>query len=177
MIFLDRRAEGKPTYSGKLNALWMVGNVSEEGKSQLALARHIKKSREQYKAVTDEFIVEHTNSVYLMQNSSGLHDLIVYVDGSIYAAELNARREFIKWRYLDEYGIELENFEIRISKGSYRNNYPFKEEEEEIPFVPRELSNEEMHEIDAIVAHTKDPELKESFRKLLIAEKQNSNKN
>lgn len=72
----------------------------------------------------------HTNNVYIMKKD-GVKTLIVYVDDSIFAAELNAQRELIRLKLLELFGEEIEQFDIHVSRGNYKHNHPYLVESEE----------------------------------------------
>lgn len=96
----------------------------------------------------DAFILEHTNNVYIVHADGKPHpegkrfhgdgkdasstgrgkQLIVYVDDSVVAAELNARRELIKLQFLEHYHEDIDEFKILISRGRYKKIHPFVEE-------------------------------------------------
>lgn len=80
-----------------------------------------------YKASAACFL-DHTNAVYLMRKDD-VRTLIVYVDESIFAADLNAQRELFKLKFLDRFNEQIEVFEIHISRGSYKNQHPYRVEE------------------------------------------------
>ena len=78
--------------------------------------------RDRYKTVLESvyrdsssLFLQHTNNVYIV-NKDGVKTLIVYVDESIFAAELNAQRELIKLKLLQLFGEEVEDFNIYISR-------------------------------------------------------------
>ena len=75
-----------------------------------------------------QMFLDHTNNVYIMKQDE-VPTLIVYVDESIFAAELNAQRELIKLKLLELFGEEIDEFKIYVSRGSYKNNHPYREEE------------------------------------------------
>ncbi len=89
----------------------------------------------------------HTNNVYIM-DKDGVRTLIVYVDESIYAADLNAQRELIRLKLLELCEEAVEEFEIYVSRGNYKANHPYltaSEEESEpavasVPLDPNEKS-------------------------------------
>lgn len=89
-----------------------------------------KEALERVYGSTAQLFLEHTNNVYIM-NKDGVRTLIVYVDDSIFAAELNAQRELIKLKLLELFGEDIETFDIFISRGSYKNNHPFLSDEDE----------------------------------------------
>lgn len=97
----------------------------------------------------DAFILEHTNNVYIIRVDGKQHpegkrfygdgkdasstghgkQLIVYVDDSVVAAELNARRELIKLQFLEHYHEDIDEFKILISRGRYKKIHPFVEDD------------------------------------------------
>ena len=66
----------------------------------------------------------HTNNVYIMVKDE-VKTLIVYVDDSIFAAELNAQRELIRLKLLELFGEQVEQFEIHVSRGKWKGNHPY----------------------------------------------------
>ena len=71
-----------------------------------------------------QLFLDHTNNVFIM-DKEGVKTLIVYVDESIFAAELNAQRELIKLKLLELSGEDIEDFIITVSKPRYKDNHPF----------------------------------------------------
>ena len=75
----------------------------------------------------------HTNNVFI-KKKKGLRTLIVYVDESIFAAELNAQRELIQLHLLELFGEETDQFEISISRWSkYKKNHPYLKDGSVVP--------------------------------------------
>lgn len=122
------------------NALKPVSNsfnefyrsMPEEVKKRILINQRIKTVHDQFSQVVDPFILEHTNSVYLLRHKDLLDnevidkvfDLVVYVDNSLVAAELNARRELICLKYREQFNVMIDVFEIRISRGQYKEKHP-----------------------------------------------------
>lgn len=79
--------------------------------------------------------LDHTNAVYLMKKDD-IRTLIVYVDESIFAADLNAQRELFKLKFLERFKEQIEVFEIHISRGSYKNQHPYRLKDDEGGFYP-----------------------------------------
>lgn len=71
-----------------------------------------------------KLILAHTNAVFIYDNE-GARRLVVYVDESIFAAELNARRELVRLRMRQLFSERIDVFDIRISRGDYKNRHPF----------------------------------------------------
>ena len=114
----------------------------------------------------------HTNNVYIM-NKDGVRTLIVYVDESIFAAELNAQRELIKLHLLELFGEDVESFEIHVSRGKYKKNHPYLSEEDETvikkpPSVP--LNDNEKEYVSNTVSTVEDNRLREALRKAMTAD-------
>ena len=102
-----------------------LGEVEQDSESNRKQARVIQ-VRERYREVvkssyptTYQLVLDHTNSVYILMKE-GVKTLIVYVDESIFAAELNAQRELMKLKFKELFGEELEQFDIYVSRGKYK---------------------------------------------------------
>lgn len=167
----DARANSLKPVSRSFGAFF--DTMPEEMKRRVLIERKIKQVHDQFAQVVDPFVLEHTNSVYLMRSKgSDAHDLVVYVDASLVAAELNARRELIRLKYRELFSLEIDVFEIRISKGRYRDQHPFSEKGSAVSSSPpRELAASELEAIDRIVDPLPEGRLKESFVKALKAQK------
>lgn len=125
-----------------------------------------------WKDIVDAAIVRHTNSVYITRED-GKKRLTAYVDESIYAAELNARRELIKLQFLRRYGEEIDEFRIFISRGHYKKNHPFTEEKSpsyDEHARPRALSAEQNAELEAALSKVEDPKLRAALEKAAVAD-------
>lgn len=114
----------------------------------------------------------HTNNVYIM-NKDDVRTLIVYVDESIYAAELNAQRELIRLHLLELFGEDVEAFEIYVSKPKFKNNHPYLAEvsqkaDEKPPSIP--LNDEEKAYVSDTVAHIENQHLRETLQKAMTAD-------
>lgn len=185
----DERANTLRPVSYSFNAFY--NNMPEEVKRRVLINRRIQRIHDQFSQVVDPFILEHTNSVYLLRHKdtlgdsqankeanktksdSKVFDLVVYVDNSLVAAELNARRELIRLKYREQFNVSIDVFEIRISRGPYKDKYPFKDQDV-IPQAStqgRELSEEETAHISELVEDISDKRIKESFIKAITAQK------
>ena len=185
----DERANTLRPVSYSFNAFY--NNMPEEVKRRVLINRRIQRIHDQFSQVVDPFILEHTNSVYLLRHKdtlgdsqaneevskteadSKVFDLVVYVDNSLVAAELNARRELIRLKYREQFKVSIDVFEIRISRGPYKDKYPFKDQDV-IPQAStqgRELSEEETAHISELVEDISDKRIKESFIKAITAQK------
>lgn len=185
----DERANTLRPVSHSFNAFY--NNMPEEVKRRVLINRRIQRIHDQFSQVVDPFILEHTNSVYLLrhkdvlgdsqpnkdankeQSDTQVFDLVVYVDNSLVAAELNARRELIRLKYREQFKISIDVFEIRISRGSYKGKYPFRNQDavSQIDTQPRDLSDEENERINELVEDIFDKRIKESFIKAITAQK------
>ena len=135
--------------------------------------------RERYKAAIEQtyretasLFLAHTNNVYIM-TKDGVRTLIVYVDESIFAAELNAQRELIKLYLLQMFGEDVESFEIHVSRGKYKKNHPYLAEtdgnsNENAPAIP--LSDDEKAYVSDTVSVVEDDYLRETIRKAMTAD-------
>lgn len=185
----NERANTLRPVSYSFNAFY--NNMPEEVKRRVLINRRIQRIHDQFSQVVDPFILEHTNSVYLLrhkdtlddsqvndesnktESDSKVFDLVVYVDNSLVAAELNARRELIRLKYREQFKVSIDVFEIRISRGPYKDKYPFKDQDV-IPQAStqgRELSDEETAHISELVEDISNKRIKESFIKAITAQK------
>ena len=135
--------------------------------------------RERYKRAlevvyrdTAPLFLAHTNNVYIMKKDD-VRTLIVYVDDSIIATELNAQRELIKLHLLQLFGEDVEAFEIYVSKPKFKKNHPYLvaedgQPEKKAPSVP--LDDEERNYVYATVQTVEDERLRESLRKAMTAD-------
>ena len=132
--------------------------------------------RERYKRAiesvyrdTAPLFLAHTNNVYIMKKGD-VPTLIVYVDESIFAAELNAQRELIKLQLLQLFGEDIEQFEIHVSRGKYKKNHPYLTESpenavEKPPSIP--LDDAEEAYVSNTVSTVEDQRLREVLQKAM----------
>ena len=115
--------------------------------------------------------LEHTNNVYIMRKED-VPTLIVYVDESIFAAELNAQRELIKLKLLELFGEQVEQFEIYVSRGNYRSNHPYadmgEKPQEALPLP--ELKGEGKQQVRELSAKVEDPGVRKALEKAVTAD-------
>lgn len=126
--------------------------------------------RQMWSCCVDEQILSHTNSVYIITDDDS-KTLIVYVDDSIYAAELNARRELIKLKLLQDFQEDIQDFKILISRGSYKNNYPFKKEESINDYrriKSKPLSEGEKKKVRDITSRVDDIQLRDKLERAIV---------
>ena len=134
--------------------------------------------RDRYKTVlksvyrdSSSLFLQHTNNVYIV-NKDGLKTLIVYVDESIFAAELNAQRELIKLKLLQLFGEEVEDFNIYISRGQYKNHHPYEldqSEKQTCAYQAVPLSESEQEYVKKTTETIESQPLKNSFEKAMTA--------
>lgn len=151
-----------------------ASSMPEEVKKRVLVQRKIEKTHAQFAELVDSFILKHTNSVYLLKSQAvpGAYDLVVYLDNSTCAAELNARRELLRFEYLDRFNTTIDVFEIRISRGPYRDKHPFAERlSSDTQSKERSLSEEETARIEEMTSAIEDPRLRASFQRAMTAQK------
>ena len=149
-----------------------ASTMPEEMRKRVLVQRKIEETNRQFAALVDPFILKHTNSVYLLKSKvvPGAFDLVVYLDNSTCAAELNARRELLRFEYLDKFKVTIDVFEIRISRGSYKDKHPFEPHQPHRPEAS-DLSEADREKIDEMTAGIEDPRLKASFQRAMAAQK------
>ena len=139
----------------------------------------------------DDYILEHTNNVIILDAKDAHklrrdHDdrkdagatgvgqqLSVYVDESIVAAELNARRELVKLQFYELFGEKIDEFKIIISRGQYKKHHPFVPEsapsyEEHTHPVP--LDAAERAEVERRLAAVDDDALRRVAGRAMVAD-------
>lgn len=148
-------------------------------------ALRIREVRDIWSQLVEQQILNHTNAVYIFTNDNR-REMHVYVDESIYAAELNNRRELIKLACREQYGEVLDDFQIHISRGMRKKEYPYQEhqektsthtlssqQEQENPYLSGQqksfhLSDEEKNRITDQVSAIPDERLKRHFIQAMI---------
>ena len=98
---------------------------------------------------------------------------VVYVDESIFAAELNAQRELIKLKLLQLFGEQVEQFEIHVSRGNYKDYHPYADEhapegDSDLPLAP--LSEEEREAVEATARMVDDERVRKALEKAMSAD-------
>lgn len=138
---------------------------------ELRKAQRVGNVRKMWVGLVDQIFLDHTNNVFVFKKD-GRVEMHVYVDESIYAAELNNRRELIKWRCLEEYGEAIDDFHIHISRGKYKNHHPFRKREDNDPDQrePIPLDSKEMETVDEACGKITDQRLRECFKKAMISD-------
>ena len=125
-----------------------------------------------WKELVEQPVLDHTNAVYIFERD-GCKEMHVYVDDSLYAAELNSRRELINMQCRSKYGELIDKFEIHISYGERKKQYPFRQREtDEDRGTTQPLSEEQMMLVDKASETIENPALKRAFRQAMIADLQ-----
>lgn len=92
----------------------------------------------------------------------------------MFAAELNARRELIKLKFLQKFNEEIEEFKILISRGRYKQNYPFRDQGGDPfyvgPAVRVPLPEERRAELEEQCSLISDERLRKSLLKAMISD-------
>lgn len=171
---INQRQNALRSVSGPIDSF--LSHMPEEVRSRILIERRIEKARSQFAEVVDPFILRHVNSVYLLKSKSmeGMFDLIVYLDNSTCAAELNARRELIRLKYREKFDTLVDVFEIRISKGKYRESHPFCSEDiDQQSTVPPSSADKviDAARIEELTEGIEDPALRDSFKRAMAANK------
>lgn len=130
--------------------------------------RRIAQVHAMWADIAPDVIVEHTNAVYIKKEGDR-KQLIVYVDESIYSAELNARRELIRLQFHQRYGEEIDEFKILISRGAYKKNRPFAKDDDpralEDKAIPVNLDEEQDRMLSTALSSVEDPKLRAALEK------------
>ena len=148
---------------------------SDEARINLRAMQVRDRYREVMKTVyrdTADVFLAHTNNVYIMKKN-GVSTLIVYVDDSLFSAELNAQRELIKLKLLEQFGEAVEEFEIHVSRGSYKGYHPFLDESvEKDPIVPARipLDSDEVQRVQTTVNAIENESIRKALEKAMTAD-------
>ena len=154
---------------------FLASLTGDQDQARINLRAHQVRAR--YKSVlqtiyhqTTALFLEHTNNVYIM-DKKGVKTLIVYVDESIFAAELNAQRELIKLKMLELFDEQVEEFEIYVSRGHYKKHHPYIKEEDQqsVRYMPVPLDSTEKDYVSNIVSTVSSTALRSSFEKAMTA--------
>lgn len=140
--------------------------------NQVRVQRRIQQVYAMWEDIIDPAIVKHTNAVFLKKTEQG-KILTVYVDGSLYAAELRARQELIKIQFFCRYKEEISEFKVFISRGRYKTIYPFnkKEDKSSSSYVtPKDLSEKQKEMLIQALDKVQDKKFKESLMKAAITD-------
>ena len=150
--------------------------TGDQDQARIKLRAH--QVRERYKEVlqsvyrdTAQLFLAHTNNVYIM-NKNDVKTLIVYVDESIFAAELNAQRELIKLKLLEQFGEAAEEFEIYVSRGRYKLNHPYiidSDADSTQAYTPVNLDLTEQDYVSTTASTLDSTALRTSFEKAMTA--------
>ena len=101
-------------------------------------------------------------------------ELIVYVEDSLIAAEVDARREMIKLKFLELFVEEIDEFRIRVSRGKYKLSHPYREEAEKTAAqekAPRvALSEARRAQIDEELSTIPDKKVREALKRAMISD-------
>lgn len=124
-----------------------------------------------YRDTADLFLA-HTNNVYIMDKDN-VKTLIVYVDDSIFAAELNAQRELIKLKLLELFGEQVEEFDIHVSRGNWKGHHPYVDEysPDGVAAVPLATLDEgEMETVEEMGKKVEDDRVRAALEKAMSAD-------
>jgi hypothetical protein len=166
---------------------------SAEDAARSARAAEVQRMWESImRAGGDDYILEHTNNVFILDSRDvrtprrGMDDrkdagatgvgkqLLAYVDESIVAAELNARRELVKLQFFEQFGEEIDEFKIFISRGQYKSHHPFVHDEDTPSYIepatPVPLTAEEQASVREQLAGIEDPRLRRAVERAMVAD-------
>lgn len=156
----------------------LVNGIERENPDLSATAR-VKKA---WNTAVDSRIKEHVTAVFIVPNTAA-SEVIVYVDSSIWATELNMQAELLRLKlnielnaslndefYMARRAEQVEKLKFVVSKEQYyapsRRMTTFEQleqEERELKNIqPVSLSDEEIQGIQEAVAHIENDELREA---------------
>lgn len=142
--------------------------MSAEGRAEIAKAQRVQYVRAMWCSLVEPVFLEHTNGVFVF-DKEGKREMHVYVDDSLFASELNNRRELLKLQCRERFGETIDVFSIHISKGRHKDTHPFvvdKDEEE----ISEPLSPEELQRVEEACENIPASPLRDSFRRAMISD-------
>ena len=149
-----------------------MGEGSESARKNLRIQQVRDRYRQAIESVYRESAalhLAHTNNVIIKDRQ-----LVVFVDDSLFAAELNAQRELIKLRLLELFGEDVDDFKIRTSeKRKYRELHPYIDEEPQKDgrkTAPIPLDAAEKSHVSDVSSRIEDERLRKSFEKAMTAD-------
>lgn len=170
-----RMSGDAPVMSGKLSALFdsALPEIPGLNAAEIRKARRVEQVRNMWRGLVDQVFLDHTNSVFVFTKDER-REMHVYVDESIYAAELNSRRELIKWECLEKYGESIDDFHIHVSRGKYKAIYPFRESTGQIKgsVAQNDPVEVDMEKVDKACSKIADPRMRARFREAMISDLQ-----
>lgn len=150
-----------------------MGKALEEAgfdADKIRIAKRVAKVHSIWKELVEQAILDHTNAVYIL-TKDGICEMHVYVDDSIFAAELNNRRELLVMLCMKKFNEKIDKFVIHISKGVRKTVYPFRlatySESSPMP-----LNEEEMMQVNQIADGIQDEIMRTKFREAMISDLQ-----
>lgn len=114
-------------------------------------------------------VLKHTNAVYAFEEN-GIKKFVVYSDDSSIRSSLDARQELLKISLFKQ-GLQFSYFKVLPAQKSIKTRHPF-ENARISPQKPvlRELSEQELAEIEEFVAPIEDEKVREAFKKAVISD-------
>lgn len=148
-----------------------LSSISHIDAGEIRKAQRVAEVRNIWRDLVEDIFLEHTNAVYIFKEDDRTQ-MHVYMDESIYAAELNNRRELIKLNCRERFGEVIDDFHIHISRGKKKMDHPFAESKtnELDKKNPIALSSEEMERVESSCSHIEDENLRHHFEKAMIAD-------
>jgi len=153
-----------------------LAHIDQDSAGEIRKAQRAARVKDMWADLVDQSILDHTNGVYIFQDEphgEGVQEskrvLQVYVDEAIYASELNAQRELIRWKLQEKFGEEVDEFRISVSRSRYRNYYPFKEQESTENQFNHELNQDDIKHIDELCEGIENARIQRAFREAMMS--------
>ena len=149
------------------NSIYIIRKVEEETDVSRETSERDETSR------TSQAAARSTGGAFARRKPPA-GELIVYVEDSLIAAEVDARREMIKLKFLELFGEEIDEFRIRVSRGKYKLSHPYREEAEKTAAqekAPRvALSEARIAQIDEELSTIPDKKVREALKRAMISD-------
>lgn len=117
-----------------------------------------------------QLVLKHTNAVYCFEEK-GAMQFAVYADDSSIRSSLDARQELLKIALLKQ-GVSFSKFKALPAQKSIKTRHPFAHAT--LSFAPprplRDLTEEELREVDAFVSSIEDSGVRNALREAVISD-------
>lgn len=159
---------------GKINSFLpkIIENIPDVNIDEFRKARRAAQVRTIWGEIADNEILAHTNNVFIFMKNHR-RELHVYVDESIYAAEINMRQSILKLQFRVKFNEQIDDIYAHVSRGTWRNNYPYAEKLARKPininFAPP-LDQKDQNFVNESVAKIHDQRLAKALKKAMTSD-------
>ena len=113
-------------------------------------------------------VLKHTNAVYCFTEKE-ITQFIIYANDSSIRSSLDARQELLKIALFKQ-GLQFSQFKVLLAKKSIKDRHPFEKmaQSAKTP-VFRKVTEQELQQVDNLVASIEDSGVRESLKQAVIS--------